>query len=158
MTKSQSWTDNLQHQAQVQNRFLPQVQSKTGEPRGTSVSATTSPINQPSIKKSSVSEYSLVSLTNKSVKGKNTMKPVVDPDSLIDLSEDIRASQLTKVSVLEAFDPLLGDIDDDLVMSSTPKKLGRDDKPDGATSQGYTKTINFLYRFPNFTIYNFEDF
>ena len=141
MTKSQSWTDNLQQRPQLQHQSP--VSQQVMPNRGASVSATTSPINHPTpnlslgMKKSSHSEYSLVSITKQ--KKQSLPKPIVDPDSLIDLSEDIRASQLTKVSVLEAFDPLLGDFDDDLLVSSTPRKPGlhgREDRPDATSNQG----------------------
>ena len=53
--------------------------------------------------KSSNSDYSIVSLTRKP-----------NGDSLIDLGQDlIRPELITKVSVLEAFDPLLIDQEDE---------------------------------------------
>ena len=102
MSKSISWTGNLNGHLPLQHQ--PSKAAIGGN--GSSFSATTSPINQPSIRpllKSSNSDYSIVSLARKP-----------NGDSLIDLGQDlIRPELITKVSVLEAFDPLLIDQEDE---------------------------------------------
>ena len=103
MSKSISWTGNLNGHLPIQHQ---PSKAAIGGGNGSSFSATTSPINQPSIRpllKSSNSDYSIVSLTRKP-----------NGDSLIDLGQDlIRPDLITKVSVLEAFDPLLIDHEDE---------------------------------------------
>jgi hypothetical protein len=94
-------------------------------------SATTSPTNQATSsglppKKSSSSEYSIVTLTRKP-----------NGDNLIDLGQDLKFHPLmTKVSVLETFDPLLSldaDDDEDEEEIYTKVKTYNDDMPDNET-------------------------
>ena len=120
MSKSISWTGNLNSHLPLQHQ--PSKAAIAGN--GSSFSATTSPINQPSIRpllKSSNSDYSIVSLTRKP-----------NGDSLIDLGQDlIRPELITKVSVLEAFDPLLHDQEDDEEFAM--REAINDDFPDTET-------------------------
>lgn len=124
ITKSQSWTGELylQQRGQQQDPVVPPVarHRSTG-----TASATTSPLNKPVITSGLRSNYSLVNVTKRTQNDKKSEGH--QPDSLIDLSEDMRESHMTKVSVLEAFDPLL--IEDDELFTTPKHRVGHD-KPD----------------------------